>query len=51
MGSHWFLKLLLVAVTAVSIEVDMERVFVSPHVLQLRFLKKFKRSLLFNGQL
>ena len=30
MGSHWFLKPLVADVTAVSIEADMERVFVSP---------------------
>ena len=37
MGSHWFLELLVVYVTAVSIEADMERVLCLPHVLQFAF--------------
>ena len=36
MGSYWFLEP-LADVTAVSIEVDMERVLCLPHVLQFAY--------------
>ena len=37
MSSNWFLELLVADVTAVSIEVDMERVLRLPHVQQFAF--------------
>ena len=37
MGSHWFLKPLVVDVTAIFIEADMESVLCLPHVLQFSF--------------